>query len=151
MGRERSEVTVEFIDGEVRRYIITASVNIAGYLAQEMQGGALRMSDFDNGSAVVIPSAQIKQIELRALSDDKKPSVSERAVDYDDPLKDFVDMDLLSVRAYRVLDRAMITTVRDLMAPVPMNKPSVEQLKGSGTKVTREIIQLQEYLTELGL
>lgn len=151
MARERSKVTVEFIDGEVREYVITASVNIAGYLAQEMQGGALRMSDFDSGSAVVIPSAQIKQIELRALGDNEKPSTSERAVDYDDPLKDFVEMDLLSVRAYRVLDRAMITTVRDLMTPVPMNKPSIEQLKGSGAKVTREIIQLQEHLQELGL
>ncbi len=151
MARERSKVTVEFVDGEVREYVITASVNIAGYLAQEMQGGALRMSDFDSGSAVVIPSAQIKQIELRAMRDEDKPSVSERAVDYDDPLKDFVEIDLLSVRAYRVLDRAAITTVRDPMTPVPMNKPSIEQLKSSGAKVTKEILQLQEYLQELGL
>lgn len=150
MARERSKVTVEFVDGEVREYVITASVNIAGYLAQEMQGGALRMSDFDSGSAVVIPSAQIKQIELRAIGDNE-PAVSERAVDYDDTLKQFVDSDQLSVRAYRVLDRAAITTVRDLMTPVPMNEPSIRTLKGSGAKVTREILQLQEYLTELGL
>lgn len=149
MARERSEVTVEFVDGEVRKYIITASPSIAGYLAQEMQGGALRMSDYDSGTAVVIPSAQIKQIGLRSVVDEPGPvNLSDRAIDYDDSI---ADLDRLSTRAITALRDAKVNTVRDLITPEPMTEVQISALHGAGRATVREILDLQKYLISLGL
>lgn len=84
--KSRSRVTVEFTDGEVKHYEISASPGIASYLADEMQSGALRLSDQDAGTAVLLPTVNIKSIRLQAIPPAPEPQESDQATACLDPI-----------------------------------------------------------------
>ena len=62
----RSTVTITFIDGEVREYGISASHKIAHYLFGEAsRTGFLQMRDDDSGVSHCVPTAQIRDVQIK--------------------------------------------------------------------------------------
>lgn len=147
--KRRSRVTVEFTDGEIRHYEISAGASLANYLNQELQSGALRLSDYDQGKAVVIPSHQIKQVEIAELparycNRQVEDQDEDRAISLTDPI---TDLDL-PPRAEKLLLQEGITTVAALLQH---DERSLFRIPGMGPKSTDETMTVIRYLKDLGL
>lgn len=136
---KRSEVTVEFIDGEVRTYTISASVGLANYLNQELQDGALRLSDFANRRAVVIPAQQIKQVEIQEMPDEPEAEVQPSMRDPVEDRRSYSVKHLkLGSRALAVLERFDVYTYGDLV-DLPEDYTQQGRARGCGATTAHEI------------
>lgn len=64
----RSKVTVTFLDGEVKEYMISAGSGISKYLAdQASDGGILCFLDFNNRASLSIPVANIRDWHIQEI------------------------------------------------------------------------------------
>lgn len=66
---QESAVDVIFIDGEIRRFTITASSGIAHHLMNEAaKTGVLVMRDDAKKKSICIPLAQVRHIEIQTVT-----------------------------------------------------------------------------------
>lgn len=74
----KSSVTVTFIDGEIKEYVITASSKITQWLMHEAAAsGFLVLRDDLNRTATSIPVHQIRDVQIRELAEVYRDNESE--------------------------------------------------------------------------
>ena len=80
--RRYSSVEVTFQDGEVRRYRMSATPAIAQWLMREAaQTGTLVLRDDARGSAICIPMANVRHVEIGPCDDEGGEGGEEGASD----------------------------------------------------------------------
>lgn len=73
--KTRSSVEVTYTDGEVKTFVITASSQIAQYLADSAaRTGMLVLRDDDAHKSVMVPIAVIRHFEVQTIADEVRPS-----------------------------------------------------------------------------